>query len=734
MRVLLTRPKPESEALAKRLGDRGMECRVEPMLDIVPRDPGPLPVDIASVQAILVTSANGAVRLPALTERRDLPVLAVGDATAEAVRALGFTRVESAEGAVEDLAALVKSRLSPVAGPLLHAAGEIVAGDLTGLLEAAGFTIHRVTLYEARPAGAISPGTLAALKRGRLDAVLFFSPRTAETFARLAQSAGLTTPLSRLHAVAISQAVADACRALPWRSVKIAATPTQDGIVAALDTLIPHEQAEGEADATAKPAPPADSPQPKSTDQPMTDASDGKKTGPNNPGSNNSGSNNSGPNKPGPSSGAAKPAAKPDAPKTGAASAASATAAASAKPEAKTPPSSASPSASPSTSTPAQKRPGSARRYGYGLLALVVLAIVAVGTLPLWRPAVQPYLSQLGITLPTLGAAQEDRVSPLAERVAALEQQTQRPAAGSDQIAALEGRIARLEERQTALSEEIGMVRSMLASEGGGSGSGGAVDAGPLSERLDALEAEIKQVSEAAQAGGLEELRGRQRALETALAEMPRADPAELGRLREEIGVLREGVAKAAALDGRREALMLAVAQLATPMQQGAAYETEMAAIARLVGAESGLEEELSVLKNHAAAGVPTIAVLADRFPDIAAAAVRAERAGESQSVVGETLNRIAGLVSLRRTGQVEGETVEARTARAEEALERHDLAAAVSEMAALQGPAAEAVAPWMEDARARLAVNDALARLRSHAVANLSQSAGSPVAGGAKP
>lgn len=725
MRVLLTRPKPESEALAKRLGDRGMECRVEPMLDIVPRDPGPLPVDIASVQAILVTSPNGAARLPALTERRDLPVLAVGDATAQAVRALGFTQVDSAEGAVEDLAALAKSRLSPVAGPLLHAAGETVAGELTGLLEAAGFTVHRVTLYEARPTGAISPGTLAALKRGRLDVVLFFSPRTAETFVRLAQSAGLTTPLSRLHAVAISQAVADACRALPWRSVKIAETPTQDGIVAALDTLIPHEQAEGEADATAKPAPPADSPQPKSTDQPMTDASDGKKTG----------TNNSGTNNPGPGSSAAKPAAKPDAPKTGAASAASATAAASAKPAG-----SGSSAGSPPSSAPAQKRPGSARRYGYGLLALVVLAIVAIGTLPLWRPAVQPYLSQLGITLPTLGAAEEDRVSPLAERVAALEQQAQRPAAapaaGNDQttqqLAALESRIARLEERQTALSEEIGMVRSMLASEGGG--SSGAVDTGPLSERLDALEAEIKQVSEAAQAGGLEDLRGRQRALETALTEMPRTDPAELGRLREEIGVLREGVAKAAALDGRREALMLAVAQLATPMQQGAAYETEMAAIARLTGADSGLEEELTVLKNHAATGVPTIAVLADRFPDIAAAAVRAERAGESQSVVGETLNRIAGLVSLRRTGQVEGETVEARTARAEEALERHDLAAAVSEMAALQGPAAEAVAPWMDDARARLAVNDALARLRSHAVANLSQSADSPVAGGTKP
>ncbi|MBU2091911.1 MAG: uroporphyrinogen-III synthase [Alphaproteobacteria bacterium] len=714
MRILLTRPKPESDALARQLAGSGFECRVEPMLDIVPLDPGPLPVEMAAVQAILVTSANGATRLPALTERRDVPVLAVGDATAAAVRALGFSSVSSANGAVDDLAALAIKTLDPAQGPLLHAAGETVAGDMAGTLQAAGFTLHRVTLYEARPAMEISPGTAAALKRGRLDAILFFSPRTAETFVTLAREAGLASAFSRLTAVAISEAAAAPCRALPWHSVIIAATPTQDGIVAALGTFNQHDQAKGGADATPPQA--DDTPQPQSTDKAMTDASDGKKTPP-----------------------AAQPA-KPGtaSPKPGAASTAGSTSAASASSTAGTRPET-KPDAKPEAPASARPAPAAPRKsraklYGYGLVAVILLGIIAFGTLPLWRPAVQPYLGQIGITLPNLAAAEDDsRIAPLADRIAALEQRAAQAATpptdapandqAAQQIAALEARIVTLEERQTALSDEIRLVREMLAGE-----AGAAIgDTGPLNERLSALEAETRRLSEAAgqdngQSAALDEMRGRQRALETALADLPRTDPAEIGRLREEIGVLRDGVARAAALDGRREALMLAVAHIATPVQQGTGYETEMAALTRLAGEEPAMTEPLSVLRDHAATGVPTLAVLRTHFPEAAAAAVRADRAGESQSVLGETLNRIAGLVSLRRTGQVEGETVEARTARAEEALDRNDLPAAITEMAALDGPAGEAIAGWLADARARLAVDTALTSLRSHAVAALSQ------------
>src|SRR5579885_1709266 len=132
MRVLITRPREEAEALAAELVARGFECLVEPLLDIRPAATAAMPLD--GVQALLFTSANGVRAYAAREGRRDLPVFAVGDRTAEVARGLGFAKIESAQGALPELAELVRTRLDPAKGALLHAAGATVKGDLKALL------------------------------------------------------------------------------------------------------------------------------------------------------------------------------------------------------------------------------------------------------------------------------------------------------------------------------------------------------------------------------------------------------------------------------------------------------------------------------------------------------------------------------------------------------------------------------------------------------------------------
>src|SRR5690348_13331331 len=102
--ALVTRPEADAQALAEALAARGVEPVIEPLLQIGFRE-GAAP-DLAGAQALLFTSANGARACAAASPRRDLPVLAVGDATARAARELGYVRVESAGGDVEDLARL----------------------------------------------------------------------------------------------------------------------------------------------------------------------------------------------------------------------------------------------------------------------------------------------------------------------------------------------------------------------------------------------------------------------------------------------------------------------------------------------------------------------------------------------------------------------------------------------------------------------------------------------------
>jgi uroporphyrinogen-III synthase len=236
MRALVTRPRAEAEALAALLARRGIETVIEPLIEIAAS--GAALPDLGGVRAVLCTSANGARALAQASVERNLPVFAVGDATARAARDAGFSRVESAGGDVEDLARLVRLRLRPEGGRLLHIAGSEMAGDLAASLAADGFTVDRMVLYEARAVGSFSPATAELIADGEFAFALFFSPRTATIFARLADEAAVTDGLNATIAVSIS-AAADAMLAdLPFRARLIAEAPTQAALIELIERRV----------------------------------------------------------------------------------------------------------------------------------------------------------------------------------------------------------------------------------------------------------------------------------------------------------------------------------------------------------------------------------------------------------------------------------------------------------------------------------------------------------------
>jgi uroporphyrinogen-III synthase len=242
MKVLITRAEQEAERLARTLGARGIATMIEPLMAIrfLPQSAQVLAPFLAGVQAVLFTSANGARAFAAATTRRDFRVFAVGDATAAAARAAGFETVVSAGGNIDDLAARVIAGLKPTDGALIHAAGSITAGDLAGLLGAAGFSLRRAVLYEAVPAARLSDDARAALEHGEIGAAVFFSPRNAATFVRLA--AELRSPCTRIVAVALSAAVAASLRPLPWRRIVTAVAPNEPALLEALERSLETER------------------------------------------------------------------------------------------------------------------------------------------------------------------------------------------------------------------------------------------------------------------------------------------------------------------------------------------------------------------------------------------------------------------------------------------------------------------------------------------------------------
>ncbi len=234
MRVLITRPVVAAQALAHALEARGHQVWIEPLLTI---EPLAAPLQLAGVQAIALTSAHA---LPALErlwadlQAAGVPVFAVGAATAAAARRAGATRVETAAGDAPSLARRIVTSCHPGDGAILHLCGTAVRPGLAEPLVEAGFRLVRQPVYSARAARALSPPTRAALREG-IEAVLLFSPRTAGTFSALVRHHGLDHDLGKTDACCLSAAVADGCRTLGWRRVRIAARPEQSALVELLE-------------------------------------------------------------------------------------------------------------------------------------------------------------------------------------------------------------------------------------------------------------------------------------------------------------------------------------------------------------------------------------------------------------------------------------------------------------------------------------------------------------------
>lgn len=224
--VLVTRPEPGGSETARRLRALRHDPILAPLLHIRPLALAPF----GEVGAVLVTSGNALPLLPARLHA--LPLLAVGDATAERARSAGFAQVASADGDAAALVALTR-RACPPGAPLLFATARGQGMTLAAALRAQGFAVRRRAVYAARPAGRMPPTALRALRDGRLGAALFLSAETARAFVRLLPP-GLYPALAAVDALAIGQPAADALCVLPWRRVRVSAKPTQDSLLALL--------------------------------------------------------------------------------------------------------------------------------------------------------------------------------------------------------------------------------------------------------------------------------------------------------------------------------------------------------------------------------------------------------------------------------------------------------------------------------------------------------------------
>ena len=279
-----------------------------------------------------------------------------------------------------------------------------------------------------------------------------------------------------------------------------------------------------------------------------------------------------------------------------------------------------------------------------------------------------------------------------------------------------------------------------------------------LNARLDDLEKRLRALSATAAekpAGSdpaVADLRSRLEALEGRPAAAPsEATPSaeadkEMAMLRAEIATLRTalqaldqsvtgqreqtkalGDAVGARSAGEQKALVAArasavigvAARLSAALDSGLPFTADLNLLAPLAQGDAKLTEVAAALQPYAQAGVASRAALAASFPAVAKAALADDLADDSfgQRVLG----KIRSIISLRRVGDdVPGDSVEAKLARAEAALDAGDLAKAVDLVKSLPPQTNKATQAWLARAEAHLAANRAIDALAAHAVSLL--------------
>lgn len=366
-----------------------------------------------------------------------------------------------------------------------------------------------------------------------------------------------------------------------------------------------------------------------------------------------------------------------------------------------------------------------------------------------------------------------DRVNALERRLTAVENrptETPKPTAGAETtgteaVDKLGTRVDTIAQKLSAVSDELAIIREGLA---GSSGEGLGPLASRLSDRLQNLTGRVSALeTQSADLEGMPDrvqsldalpkqvqtLAGRVQALEqtpAAPSVAPEKVDALQGKLDAVAGKLDGEVSKSAedvirletrlasvesrlqeltkALENSRSgreragAFLLAANQLAATAATSAGFGTELEALRAIVPPDGATSQALATLDKHAG-GIPSQAMLRARFKATASAAVRASMVGSNEGLLGQTLNRVASLVTIRRTDITEGDGLDALLNRADAALAAGDLAAAIDAVKKLDGAPAKAAAAWLADAEARAAVDGAVRALQAKALAGVAGS-----------
>lgn len=225
-RIWVTRTASGAEDTANALRQAGFDPVIAPLLEIGPATDRVTPPKDGTL--LIFTSRNGVDHFCLRDERRDCPVVTVGDKTAAIARDHGFDDVVSARGTWHDIVDLI-TRTIPTNISIMHCSGQHVRGEITQSLREKGYEARREIYYRSYPVT-----QLPDLNIQSLSAVLLHSQLAAQTLRHFAP------PTEQMAAISMSSATDAALGDLAFKARHIAKAPDEASMLKILQTCSLH--------------------------------------------------------------------------------------------------------------------------------------------------------------------------------------------------------------------------------------------------------------------------------------------------------------------------------------------------------------------------------------------------------------------------------------------------------------------------------------------------------------
>ncbi|XGA08552.1 MAG: uroporphyrinogen-III synthase [Wolbachia endosymbiont of Xenopsylla cheopis] len=226
MALLLTRPLLDSKKTKSILEKYGYKVHIEPMFKIKY-----LETKLAQDFDVIVSTSSNSIRaLSKISQKRNYPIITVGNSTMKIAKELGFANVASANGNVSDLILYIKEHYSQDL-KFLYVRGKEISFNLKKALTDKGITVEEAILYESIDKKKLTKRCKEFLLADLIREALFFSARTAKIFCSLVEKSNLLDHIRNTTAYSMSEKITENLAHYRWKNIITSNQPTQESML-----------------------------------------------------------------------------------------------------------------------------------------------------------------------------------------------------------------------------------------------------------------------------------------------------------------------------------------------------------------------------------------------------------------------------------------------------------------------------------------------------------------------